>query len=171
MPAEVPALTNVPATLGDDHVLTLTLTLNRPDRLNSFNQEVLDDFRAIWDFATGTDDVHVIALRAQGERAFSTGVDVVEGYDLAKEPLKQVDPAAYLSPKLNQCWKPLVCAVQGMAAGGALYWLNEADIIIAGEEATLLRPARHLRDDRGAGADRAGAAHPDRRGAAHGAAR
>ncbi|EIV90702.1 enoyl-CoA hydratase/isomerase family protein [Frankia sp. QA3] len=138
MPAEVPVLTSVLATLGDDHVLTLTL--NRPERLNSFNQEVLDDFRAIWDFAAVTDDVHVVVLRAQGERAFSTGVDVVEGYDLAPEPLRQVDPANYLSPKFNQCWKPLVCAVHGMAAGGALYWLNEADIIIAGEDATFFDP-------------------------------
>ncbi|MFJ4828661.1 enoyl-CoA hydratase/isomerase family protein [Streptomyces sp. NPDC088747] len=137
-PAEPPKTTTVTAHLADDHVLTLTLA--RPERLNAFNQTMLEEFRALWEWAGVRPDVHAVVLRAEGDRAFCTGVDVVEGIDRHPDPFSERDPGTYLGPKHNRCWKPLVCAVHGMAAGGALYWLNEADIIIASEEATFFDP-------------------------------
>jgi enoyl-CoA hydratase/carnithine racemase len=121
-----------------DHVLTITL--NRPDKLNSFTDAMRAEFRSLWEFARETDDVHVMVLRANGERAFSTGVDVQEGTFFSSSVFHRRDPGSDLSPKHNECWKPLICAVHGMAAGGALYWLNEADIIIASEDATFFDP-------------------------------
>ena len=50
------------------------------------------------------------------------------------------DPGEKLGPKSNRCWKPVICAVHGMAAGGAFYWINEADIVICSEEATFFDP-------------------------------
>ena len=50
------------------------------------------------------------------------------------------DPGEMLGPKAQNCWKPMIAAVHGMAAGGAFYWLNEADIIIASEDATFFDP-------------------------------
>lgn len=135
---ELPEFGTILAELGEDHVLTVTL--DRPERLNAFNQHTLDDFSALWHYASQEDAVHVVVLRAEGERAFCTGVDVVEGIDRHDNPFSATDPGASLSPKLNRCWKPLVCAVHGMAAGGALYWLNEADIIIASDDATFFDP-------------------------------
>lgn len=121
-----------------DHVATITL--NRPAAMNSFNQAMLDDFDLIWRTVRDDDGVHVVVLRAAGDRAFCTGVDVKEG--IAKHPnvWSQTDPGERLSPKLNRVWKPLVCAVHGMAAGGAFYWLNEADIVICAEDATFFDP-------------------------------
>ncbi|WP_416955340.1 enoyl-CoA hydratase/isomerase family protein [Streptomyces sp. Agncl-13] len=121
-----------------DHVATVTL--NRPQAMNSFNQQMLDDFSALWDRVKADDDVHVVVLRGSGERAFSTGMDVKEGIDRHPNVWSQTDPGEFLSPKLNQVWKPLVCAVHGMAAGGAFYWLNEADILICSEDATFFDP-------------------------------
>ncbi|MFJ9246822.1 enoyl-CoA hydratase/isomerase family protein [Streptomyces sp. NPDC101776] len=121
-----------------DHVATITL--NRPQAMNSFNQQMLDDFSAIWDRVKTDDDVHVMVLRGSGERAFSTGMDVKEGIDRQPNVWSQTDPGEFLSPKLNQVWKPLVCAVHGMAAGGAFYWLNEADILICSDDATFFDP-------------------------------
>jgi enoyl-CoA hydratase/carnithine racemase len=117
-----------------------TITLNRPDAMNSFNQAMLDDFALIWRTVKADDDVHVVVLRAAGERAFSTGMDVKEGIDRRANVWSQTDPGEQLSPKLNQVWKPLVCAVHGMAAGGAFYWLNEADIVLCSEDATFFDP-------------------------------
>lgn len=133
-----PQFSTILAELGEDHVLTVTL--NRPERLNAFNQATLDDFASLWRYASDEEDVHAIVLRAEGERAFCTGVDVVDGIDRSANPFAESDPGTSLSPKLNRCWKPLVCAVHGMAAGGALYWLNEADIIIASDDATFFDP-------------------------------
>ncbi|MEV6486036.1 enoyl-CoA hydratase/isomerase family protein [Streptomyces sp. NPDC051576] len=121
-----------------DHVATITL--NRPQAMNSFNQRMLDDFSTIWDRVKTDDDVHVVVLRGSGERAFSTGMDVKEGIDRHPNVWSQTDPGEFLSPKLNQVWKPLVCAVHGMAAGGAFYWLNEADILICSQDATFFDP-------------------------------
>ena len=51
-----------------------------------------------------------------------------------------VDPGAYVGPRSNQVWKPVVCAVQGMCAGGGQYMVNECDIVIASEDATFFDP-------------------------------
>ncbi|MGI5460186.1 enoyl-CoA hydratase/isomerase family protein [Streptomyces sp. CA-249302] len=121
-----------------DHVATITL--NRPEVMNGFNQRMLEEFSALWNTVKTDDDVRVVVLRGAGDRAFSTGMDVKEGIDRHPNVWSQTDPGEYLSPKLNQVWKPLVCAVHGMAAGGAFYWLNEADILICSEEATFFDP-------------------------------
>ncbi|MCU1692378.1 MAG: dpgD 3 [Frankiales bacterium] len=134
---ELDSLQTVLASL-EDHVLTVTL--NRPDRLNSFNQPMLDDFTALWAFAARTDDVHVVVLRAAGDRAFSTGVDVKDGFDIPEAPFSQLDPGIALSPKQNRCWKPVVVALHGMVAGGALYWVNEADLVLASDDAVFFDP-------------------------------
>ncbi|MCT9075611.1 enoyl-CoA hydratase/isomerase family protein [Streptomyces fulvoviolaceus] len=121
-----------------DHVATITL--NRPQAMNGFNQRMLEEFSDIWQTVKTDDDVHVVVLRGAGEKAFCTGMDVKEGIDRHPNVWSQTDPGEYLSPKLNQVWKPVVCAVHGMAAGGAFYWLNEADILICSEEATFFDP-------------------------------
>ena len=117
-----------------------TITLNRPEAMNSFNQTMLEEFTQIWQRVREDDDIHVVVLRAAGDRAFSTGMDVKQGFDREQNVWSQTDPGERLSPKLNQVWKPVICAVQGMAAGGAFYGLNEADIIICSEDATFFDP-------------------------------
>jgi enoyl-CoA hydratase/carnithine racemase len=56
------------------------------------------------------------------------------------DPLTYEDPGGRLGPRSNECWKPVVVAVNGMACGGAFYLLGEADIIIAAEHATFFDP-------------------------------
>lgn len=125
---------------GPDHVATVTI--NRPERMNAFNLAMLDDFRAFWQDAGQDPDVHVVVLRAAPGRAFCTGVDVraPENVMRTSDPWHMSDPGESLGPKANRCWKPVVAAVHGMAAGGAFYWLNESDIIIASEDATFFDP-------------------------------
>jgi len=122
----------------DDHVATITL--NRPEALNSFNQAMCDEFEDVWKTIREDSDIHVVVLRAAGDRAFCTGVDVKEGIRHLDNVFSQLDPGTYLGPKQNRVWKPVVAAVHGMAAGGAMYWLNEADIIICSEDATFFDP-------------------------------
>lgn len=126
-----------------EHVATVTI--NRPEAMNSFNRAMLEEFEHLWRDIAEDDDMHCVVLRAAEGRAFSTGVDVKQ----ASEPGGSVmhdnvwtarDPGDRLGPKANRCWKPVVAAVHGMAAGGAFYWLNESDIIIASEDATFFDP-------------------------------
>jgi enoyl-CoA hydratase/carnithine racemase len=122
----------------DEHVMTVTL--NRPDRLNAFDDVMCDEFERLWKEASFNDDVRVVVLRAAGDRAFSTGVDVADRICQPPNAWSHRDPGDRLGPKANSCWKPVVCAVHGMAAGGAFYWINEADIVICSDDATFFEP-------------------------------
>jgi enoyl-CoA hydratase/carnithine racemase len=126
--------------VGDDGVATITL--NRPERLNAFSRPMGKEFRDVWARIKWDDRVRAVVLRAAGDRAFSTGADVKEGgwADKSVGPFDQEDPGPSLGPKQNQVWKPVICAVQGMCAGGAFYWLNEADVIICSEGAQFFDP-------------------------------
>lgn len=121
-----------------DHVATVTL--NRPDKLNSFNGRMLADFADLWRRVREDDDIHVVVLRAAGEKAFCTGVDVAEGLDLATNLWSEEDPGLALSPRANRVWKPVIAAVHGMVAGGAFYWLNDVDFIVSADDATFFDP-------------------------------
>lgn len=117
-----------------------TVTLNRPEVLNAFNQTMLDEFARLWRTCRIDDEIRAIILQAEGDRAFSTGVDRKEGRFRHPNPWSEDDPGFFLGAKQNRVWKPLICAVQGMAAGGAFYWLNDADVIICSEDATFFDP-------------------------------
>ncbi len=129
-----------------DHVATITI--NRPEAMNSFTRQMMEEFAEVWQKISWTDDIHVVVLRAAPGRAFCTGADVkgaiTGGNDTPVVDLNNIwhceDPGDKLGPKSQRCWKPVIAAVHGMAAGGAFYWLNEADIIIASEEATFFDP-------------------------------
>lgn len=117
-----------------------TVTLNRPEALNSFNPAMCAEFAALWAAVRADEDVRCVVLRAAGEH-FSTGLDVKAGRGPSSEsPWLAEDPGAQLSPKRNRVWKPVVCAVQGMCAGGAFYWINESDLLICSEDATFFDP-------------------------------
>ncbi len=128
--------------IGDDHVATVQI--NRPSVMNSFNRTMMDEFRCFWEFAAHEASIHAIVLRAAPGRAFSTGFDVKAGGNVTRSahdnPWHAVDPGESLGPKSNRCWKPVIAAVHGLAAGGAFYWLGEADIIICSEDAAFFDP-------------------------------
>jgi enoyl-CoA hydratase/carnithine racemase len=123
---------------GDDGVATITL--NRPEAMNSFTHQMCLEFKHFWEDVRYDDDVRAIVLRAAGDRAFSTGVDVKEGLPVPDNQWTWEDPGAFLGPRQNRMYKPVIAAVQGMAAGGALYWLNECDLVIASDDATFFDP-------------------------------
>jgi enoyl-CoA hydratase/carnithine racemase len=122
-----------------DHVATITL--NRPDHMNSFNETMCNELSAVWAVVRDTDDIHVAVLRANGDRAFCTGIDIKQGaWWFGKNVWNQEDPGVYLGPRTNKVWKPIVCAIQGMCAGGGQYLVNECDIVICSENATFFDP-------------------------------
>jgi enoyl-CoA hydratase/carnithine racemase len=75
-----------------------SVTLNRPEAMNAFNRAMPDEFRHIWSQVRADDDIHVVVLRAAGDRAFCTGLDVKEGLDVPGNPWSARDPGEDLSP-------------------------------------------------------------------------
>ncbi len=125
-----------------DHIATITI--NRPEAMNSFTKRMLEEFADVWARIAHDASVHCCVLRAAPGRAFCTGVDVKDSQAgnsvIADDIWAAEDPGNKLGPKSMNCWKPVVCAVHGMAAGGAFYWINECDIVIASEDATFFDP-------------------------------
>jgi E-phenylitaconyl-CoA hydratase len=120
-----------------------TITLDRPEALNSFNDAMAVDMTTAWETVREEDDIHVAVLRANGERAFCTGVDIKGGgtWFYRENIWNNFDPGVTLGPKLHhRVWKPVVTAVHGICAGGAQYFLNESDIIICSDDAVFFDP-------------------------------
>jgi enoyl-CoA hydratase/carnithine racemase len=122
-----------------DHVATVAL--NRPERLNSFTEQMADDLASAWARVRDDDDIHVAVLQANGDRAFCTGIDVSEGtWWTHKSIFDQEDPGGLLGPKAHRVWKPVIAALHGIVAGGAMYFVNECDFAICSETATFFDP-------------------------------
>jgi E-phenylitaconyl-CoA hydratase len=123
----------------EDHIATVTL--NRPDQLNSFNEQMATEIAAVWATVRDDDDIHVAVLQANGSRAFCTGIDVSTGPWWQDQPIfNQEDPGAILGPKHHLVWKPVIAALHGMVAGGGMYFVNECDFAICTDTATFFDP-------------------------------
>lgn len=127
----------------DNHVATVTL--NRPHRLNSITEQMSCELATVWEQVRDDHDIRAAVLRGNGERAFCTGLDVFEGTWWEHKPIfDQEDPGAILGPKAYRVWKPVIAALQGMVAGGAMYFVNECDFAICAESTTFFDPHANI---------------------------
>ncbi|HXF56222.1 MAG TPA: enoyl-CoA hydratase/isomerase family protein [Actinomycetota bacterium] len=111
------------------------VTLNREHAGNSFNTRMCEEMLAIWMDVRDDDDVWVAIVTAVGTRFFCTGVDVKES---RVRPMGHVWlPVARL---MDQVYKPIVCAVNGICCGGGLHFICDSDIIIGSENAQFFDP-------------------------------
>lgn len=124
--------------VGDDHVATITL--NRPDKLNAIDAAMMAEIKRLWNVARDEDHIHAVVFRAEGERAFSTGLDRVQGFKYPDNIWNKPDPGESLDPKHHKLWKPVICAVGGMCGGGAFYIVGGSDVVIASDNATFFDP-------------------------------
>jgi enoyl-CoA hydratase/carnithine racemase len=138
-----------------DHVLTITL--NRPDRLNAFTGTMMNELIAAFDAADADDDVRAIIVTGAG-RAFCAGADLSEGtktFDFAARgdrPDRQGTPqrpdggidyshesvrdgGGRVSLRIYECMKPVIAAINGAAVGVGATMLLPMDIRIASSDA------------------------------------
>src|SRR4051794_40437840 len=104
----------------DGHVATVTL--NRPEAFNAFTAAMCDELAATWSHVREDREIRAVILTAEGEKAFCTGIDRSEvpqegGVEYSFDPLTYEDPGQRLGPRANECWKPVIAAVNGMACG------------------------------------------------------
>jgi enoyl-CoA hydratase/carnithine racemase len=129
------------------------ITLNRPEVLNSFNSAMMAELSGLYNELKSMDEIKVIVITGAGDRAFCTGVDRNEANAAGTQdnpeslidawpssPFMSRDVGEWLGPKSCGLWKPTIAAVNGMACGGAFYFLGEVDFIIAAEHATFFDP-------------------------------
>ncbi len=123
-----------------EHVATITL--NRPDNMNTYNPAMLNELVSILQEAALDDGVRAVILTGAG-RAFSAGADVKgveELVGLQKERAENQDTLKLLNRvvlAIRQMPKPVVAAVNGVAAGGGANLVLACDMIVASEKARL----------------------------------
>ncbi|GAP37929.1 crotonase/enoyl-CoA hydratase family protein [Piscinibacter sakaiensis] len=126
-----------------DHVLTLTL--NRPDRLNALTRAMRRELCAALDAADADDAVRAIVVTGEG-RGFCAGFDLAAGpeafdvrrragSDATDDEVPGRDGGGLLSLRLFACTKPLIAAVNGPAVGIGVSMQLPMDIRIASTEA------------------------------------
>ncbi len=114
------------------------LTLNRPDRLNSFNQTLHRELAAALDEIAADESCRAVLLTGAG-RGFCAGQDlsdVTEGADLGAVVDTFYNP---LIRRLRSLRKPIVCAVNGVAAGAGANIAFACDIVIAARGAKFIQ--------------------------------
>lgn len=120
------------------------IRLNRPERLNAFTLQMHAELRQVLDELEAEGDLRVLLLTGQG-RGFCAG------QDLNERKLGPGDPPHDLGESIEQRWAPLVrrlgrlpvpvvCAVNGVAAGAGANLSLACDIVIATKAARFIQP-------------------------------
>jgi enoyl-CoA hydratase len=121
----------------EDHLVTLTL--NRPDKLNALNDELLGALHAAFD-ALAEDSARAVIVTGAG-KAFSAGVDIEELRTMTPaEARKRAQRGHSLAAKIEALACPVIAAVAGFALGGGCELALACDFIYAAEGAKLGQP-------------------------------
>ncbi|KUN07129.1 enoyl-CoA hydratase [Streptomyces yokosukanensis] len=116
------------------------VTLERPERLNAIDLQMVRELTGVWRALRFDDCVRAVVLTGSGERAFCTGIDRDVVVPQPSSPYMLDDPLLAVGPKANDLWKPVVAAVRGMACGGAFYLLGESEFVVADPTAVFFDP-------------------------------
>jgi enoyl-CoA hydratase/carnithine racemase len=115
---------------------------NRPERLNAMNQIMRTELAAAWVELDDDPEVKVIVHTGAG-RDFQTGTDMTEladdeGVERYRESMEQLD--LHFTAWHQRVAKPVVCAVNGICAGGGFHFVADSDVVIAASDAQFVEP-------------------------------
>lgn len=117
-----------------------TLTLNRPNVFNSFNQTMAFQLHAALDACAVDDNVRVVVIKGEG-KAFCAGQDLAEVIDPEGPEMKNIVGEHYnpIILKIRNLEKPVIAAVNGVAAGAGANIALACDITIAKKSAAFIQ--------------------------------
>jgi len=123
------------------------VTLDRPHRMNTISEELLDDLSAAIEELDADDEVRSILLTGAGEKAFSAGADVQSMAAGGGDPLEAVElsrKGQRTFGKLEESDKPVVAGIDGFCLGGGMELATCADMRVASERSELGQPEHDL---------------------------
>jgi enoyl-CoA hydratase len=118
------------------------LTLNRPEKLNALNYELVEELHAALDGIAASNDCRVVVLTGAG-RGFCSGLDLTDpnpqqaggGLEFPRSGMRWQERIANLTARIHRLRQPVIAAVNGPAYGGGFGIALACDIRLASESA------------------------------------
>lgn len=123
----------------------LTITINRPDKLNALNKDVMNDVDKIVDEIENNLEIKGVILTGSGQKAFVAGADISEFIGLSSSEGKALAKNGQeIFFKIENSSKPIIAAVNGFALGGGCELAMACHFRIASENAKFGQPEVNL---------------------------
>ncbi len=118
----------------------MVITLNRPDKFNSFNREMALQLQSALDQASTNAEVRALILTGSG-KAFCAGQDLAEAIDAKGPGIPKIVEEHYnpIVSRIRTIEKPIVAIVNGVAAGAGANIALSCDIVIAANSASFIQ--------------------------------
>jgi enoyl-CoA hydratase len=123
------------------------ITLNRPDRLNALNLDMLDDLHTLFEQLRGMEKVRVLIITGEG-RGFCSGADIKDSRVRKDASTLFSNAATHLVAiqkkysdrilEMRRLPQPIIAAVNGPAAGGGMCIALASDVVLASPQATFI---------------------------------
>ncbi|WP_295967727.1 enoyl-CoA hydratase-related protein [uncultured Xanthomonas sp.] len=131
--------------LADTQGAIRILTVNRADKLNALNRQVLQALDAAFAAAADDPQIRVVVLTGAGEKAFVAGADIAEMNELTPVQGRDFSQLGQrLMRRIERMPKPVLAMVNGFALGGGLELAMACHLRVAAEGARLGQPEINL---------------------------
>ena len=122
-----------------------TITINRSDKMNALNREVMHDLNEVINEVEKNPEVRAVILTGAGQKAFVAGADISEFLGLSSsEGVNLARTGQNIFFKFENCSKPIVAAVNGFALGGGCELAMACHFRIASDNAKFGQPEVNL---------------------------
>jgi enoyl-CoA hydratase len=123
----------------------LVITINRPDKMNALNKQVIDELYKAVDEVYQDHEIRSAIITGAGQKAFVAGADISEFVGLENSKAKGLAKRGQeVFDKIENCPKPIVAAVNGFALGGGCELALACHFIYASENAKFGQPEVNL---------------------------
>lgn len=122
------------------------ITINRPDKLNALNKEIIQELHNAFKQADTSDEVRVILITGSGEKAFVAGADISEFADFSSSQGAELAQKGQelLFDFVQNLKTPVIACINGFALGGGLELAMSAHFRIASDNAKMGLPETSL---------------------------
>ena len=123
----------------------LTVTINRPDKLNALNKSVFDDLDLMMDETYANHEIKGVIITGSGTKAFVAGADIAEFSSFSKEEATALSIRGQeVFQKIENCPKPVIAAVNGFALGGGCELAMSCHFRVCSDNAKFGQPEVNL---------------------------
>ncbi|RPD40320.1 enoyl-CoA hydratase/isomerase family protein [Chitinophaga barathri] len=123
----------------------LEITINRPDKMNALNQEVMRELALVIDDIYTNPGVDSALITGSGPKAFIAGADISEFLSLSPEQGEELSKKGHtIFQRIEECTKPVVAAVNGFALGGGCELAMACHFRVASDNAKFGQPEVNL---------------------------